>query len=131
MVLSLKSMGDQDKVIALGDFNARVATPQLKGNYYQYHGVRDDVINEHGRTLLNICHNNGLTVANYLYCDRNTLGGDSATAQSISTEEITEYRRYTTFTTQEQEAYGCGPRRADKKTTRDTNTDADRKHRSM
>ncbi|KAK3871110.1 hypothetical protein Pcinc_023756 [Petrolisthes cinctipes] len=57
---------DQDKVIVLGDFNARVATPLLAdrdGNYYQYQGVQDNVVNEHGRTLLNICNNNGLTVA--------------------------------------------------------------------
>lgn len=70
---------DQDKVIALGDFNARVATPQLQdgnGDYYQYQGVRDNVINVHGRTLLNICTNNGLTVANHLYRNRNILGGD-------------------------------------------------------
>ncbi|MPC44639.1 hypothetical protein E2C01_038316 [Portunus trituberculatus] len=35
-------MDDQGKVIALGDFNAHVATPQFKdnnGNYYQYHGI--------------------------------------------------------------------------------------------
>lgn len=70
---------DKDQVIALGDFNARVAKPQLtdgNGNQYHYQGVRDNELNEHGRTLLNICNNNGLVVANHLCCDRKLLGGD-------------------------------------------------------
>ncbi|KAK3886208.1 hypothetical protein Pcinc_009627 [Petrolisthes cinctipes] len=70
---------DQDKVIVLGDFNVCVATPLLAdrdGNYYQYQGVQDNVVKEHGRTLLNICNNNGLTVANHLYHNGNLLGGD-------------------------------------------------------
>ncbi|KAK4295004.1 hypothetical protein Pmani_032401 [Petrolisthes manimaculis] len=74
-----KHTTDRDKVIVLGDFNARVATPLLAdrdGNYYQYQGVQDNVVNEHGRTLLNICNNNGLTVANHLYHNGNLLGGD-------------------------------------------------------
>ncbi|KAK3858512.1 hypothetical protein Pcinc_035307 [Petrolisthes cinctipes] len=64
----------QDKVIVLGDFNSRLATPLLAdrdGNYYQYQGVQDNVVNEHGRILLNICNNNGLTVANHLYYNGN------------------------------------------------------------
>ncbi|KAK8376614.1 hypothetical protein O3P69_009908 [Scylla paramamosain] len=75
----VRHMTDRDRVIALGDFNARVATPQLSdrdGNYYQYRGVQDNVVNEHGRTLLNICNNNGLAVANHLHRNGKLLGGD-------------------------------------------------------
>lgn len=63
-------MADPGKVIAIGDFNARVTVPHLRvrdGNYYQYQGVQDNVVNEHGRRL---------AVANHLYRNDNLLRGD-------------------------------------------------------
>ena len=56
-------------VIIVGDFNGRVGQPRLvdeAGCVYQYDGVKDMVVNSHGKTLVNICQNNDLVIVNNL-----------------------------------------------------------------
>ena len=56
-------------IIAMGDFNARVGEPNIVGEDDQvckYEGVRDITVNSHGRTLLNMCHNNDMIIVNNL-----------------------------------------------------------------
>ena len=70
---------DAGKVVAMGDFNARVGTPIItdaSGNSYQYRGVKDDYINSHGRTLVNVCNNNSMVIANHLCYNGRNLGGE-------------------------------------------------------
>ena len=70
---------DQERVFMMGDFNARVGVPYItndNGYKYEYEDVRDYVINGHGRTLLNICNNNELVIANHLKYDRKKFGGN-------------------------------------------------------
>lgn len=62
---------DAGKVVAMGDFNARVGTPIItntSGNTDEYRGVKDDTINSHGVTLINICNNNNMVVAATCMC---------------------------------------------------------------
>ncbi len=43
---------------------------------YNYRDVSDIVVNEHGKTLMNVCNNNMLVVANHLHHGGRQLGGD-------------------------------------------------------
>lgn len=70
---------DPGKVIVLSDFNARVGTPLItdnRGNRFIYRDVKDEGVNAHGRTLLNLCNNNALVMANHIYHNGILLGGD-------------------------------------------------------
>lgn len=70
---------DSDKVVVMGDFNSRVGTPRIKDkndNMYSYGDVSDIVVNEHGKSLINVCNNNALVVANHLHHRGRQLGGD-------------------------------------------------------
>ena len=63
----------------MGDFNARVGVPFLyndHGQYYGYINVKDEVVNTHGRMLLNICQNNTMVIANHLSHGGRQLAGD-------------------------------------------------------
>lgn len=42
----------------------------------EYINVRDEMVNPHGRDLLNICNGNNMVVANHLRCGDKTLGGN-------------------------------------------------------
>ena len=67
------------RVIILGDFNARVGTPQVTMAHemvLEYVNVKDETVNPHGRDLLNICNDNNVLVANHLSCGDKTLGGN-------------------------------------------------------
>ena len=68
-----------DKIVVMGDFNSRVGTPRIKDkndNMYAYRDVSDIFVNEHGKTLMNVCNNNSLVVANHLYHTGRQLGGN-------------------------------------------------------
>ena len=70
---------DAGKVVAIGDFNARVGTPRItdtSGNTYEYRGVKDDSINSHGRTLVNLCNNNSMVIANHICHNGRNFGGE-------------------------------------------------------
>ena len=63
---------ESDKFVAMGDFNSRVGTPLIKDkndNMYNYRDVSDIVVNEHGKTLMNVCNNNALVVASTIERD--------------------------------------------------------------
>lgn len=73
-----RQTAETGNVVVLGDLNARVGTPSIiddNGNNYQYQDVKDHIVNEHGRTLLNMCVNNKLVVANHLYRNGKLFGG--------------------------------------------------------
>ncbi len=66
-------------VVVLGDFNARVGSHVLScgdGSVYRYDGVKDPVVNSHGRMLRNMCRSNNMVVMNHLNRKGTTLGGD-------------------------------------------------------
>ncbi|KAK4305933.1 hypothetical protein Pmani_014601 [Petrolisthes manimaculis] len=66
-------------VIALGDLNARVGTPVMNcsdGCVYRYEGVRDNVVNSHGRMLLNTYVSSQMVVLNHLNHNKSKFGGD-------------------------------------------------------
>ena len=78
---------DQQKVVMMGDFNSRVGVPSIandKGDEYEYEGVCDYTVNGHGRTLLNICNNNELVIANHLKYDTRRLGGNLSYKQKTN-----------------------------------------------
>ena len=69
----------QGNIIVLGDFNGRVGThPYItndEGQIYQYYEGMDTTINNHGRTLMNICNNNDMVIVNNLsYLDKHFKG---------------------------------------------------------
>ena len=77
--------------IVLGDFNARVGSPVMScgdASVYKYDGVKDPVVNSHGRMLLNMCRNNNMVVMNHLNRDGYTLGDLSFRRGSIWISEI-------------------------------------------
>ena len=81
-----------DSVIVLGDCNARVGSPNLLDNNdtpYQYQDVKGDVLNEHGRTLMNICNDNDMVVVNHL-CRQGRLfwGGLSFRRRDVCSSEM-------------------------------------------
>ncbi len=54
-------MRGSEKVVVMGDFNARVGEPTIRnemGNLYEYHEVNDRTKNDHGKKLVNVCNNN-------------------------------------------------------------------------
>ena len=55
----------------MGDFNARVGAPHIiseEGQAYQYDGISDVTVNNHGRSIVNICNNNNMVIVNNLKC---------------------------------------------------------------
>ena len=67
------------RVIALGDLNARVGdhrTVDIAGTEYNYSGVKDHTVNNHGRTLMNTCKNNSMVVLNNLQYKNKTFQGN-------------------------------------------------------
>ena len=68
-----------DNMIVLGDLNARVAMPALEdpeGMPYVYKDVADHTLNARGRSILNMCSNNDMVVANHLYYNNRQRGGN-------------------------------------------------------
>ena len=60
---------DTNNIIVLGDFNARVGVPNIidkNGVPYVYRGTEDLVRNSHGRSLINLCNNNDMTIVNHI-----------------------------------------------------------------
>ena len=58
-----------DHLIVLGDLNARVGTPVIpdaEDTPYTYSGVIDTTTNSHGKDVINLCKNGGMTVLNHL-----------------------------------------------------------------
>ena len=69
---------ESGNLVVLGDFNARVAVPNLSNSNnipYVYTGVVDHTLNARGRSLLNICSNNSMVIANHLLYNNKELGG--------------------------------------------------------
>lgn len=57
-------------VIIMDGFNGRVSQPHFvdeAGCTYQYGGVKDMVVNIHGKTLVNVCQNNDLVIVNIFF----------------------------------------------------------------
>ena len=70
---------DSNNMFVLGDLNARVAVPALvdpEGMAYVYTGVADQTLNARGRSILNVCANNDMVVANHLNYMNKQLGGN-------------------------------------------------------
>ena len=70
---------DTGNVLVMGDLNARVAAPYLSnadGVPYVYSGVVDNTLNARGRSLINMCDNNDMIIANHLQYGGNHLGGN-------------------------------------------------------
>ena len=69
---------ESGNVFVLGDLNARVAVPNLTDSDnrpFVYTGVVDHVVNARGRSLLNLCSNNSMVIANHLMYSNRQLGG--------------------------------------------------------
>ena len=65
-------------LFVLGDLNARVAVPKLSDSDnrpFVYSGVVDHVLNARGRTLINMCSDNNMVIANHLVFNDKQLGG--------------------------------------------------------
>ena len=63
----------------MGDLNARVGEPRIRdenGNQYEYRGIKDHTINDHGRTLVNVCNNKKLVVVNHLIYGEKRIDGN-------------------------------------------------------
>ena len=70
---------ESGNTIVMGDLNARVAVPKLSNSDnvpYVYSGVVDNIVNARGRTLLRMCNNNDMVIANHLLHNGRQLGGD-------------------------------------------------------
>ena len=66
-------------IIVMGDLNARVAVPELVNSEnvpYVYSGVVDNTVNARGRSLLHLCSNNNMVIANHLLYNKSQLGGN-------------------------------------------------------
>ena len=72
-------LNETEKVVMLGDFNARVGKPEMfdsKGNKLEYVNTCDSTQNAPGKKLLNLCKDKSLVIANHLKCGRKNLGGN-------------------------------------------------------
>ena len=66
-------------MLVMGDFNARVGTPDLVDNDnipYVYSGIEDNTVNARGRSLVNMCSNNDMIITNHLKYNNKQLGGN-------------------------------------------------------
>ena len=82
---------DCDRVIVLGDLNARVGVPvnrNIEGKRFEYMNVKDDTVNSMGRALMNVCLENKMLIANHLKWDQTHLGGDLSFKRSQWISEI-------------------------------------------
>ena len=73
------AISDKEQAIVVGDFNARVGKPRMmneRGEEYEYIGIIDNTQNAPGRSLLNICKEKSLVVANHLKYQTNIFGGN-------------------------------------------------------
>ena len=69
---------ESGNLVVLGDLNARVGVPNLTDSDdrpFVYTGVVDQVVNARGRSVLNLCSNNSMVIANHLMCSNRQLGG--------------------------------------------------------
>ena len=72
-------MGNFSKAIIMGDFNARVSKPNLldaEGVQYTYRGIKDFVLNNNGKQLIDLCSNCDCVVANHLAVNDKQFGGN-------------------------------------------------------
>ena len=70
---------ESENTIVMGDLNARVGTPDLSNSEnipYVYSGVVDNTVNARGRSILSMCSNNNMVIANHLLHNDTQLGGD-------------------------------------------------------
>ena len=82
---------DCDRVIVLGDLNARIGFPvnrNIEGKRFEYQNVKDHTVNNMGRAVMNMCDENKMLVANHLKWDRKHLGGDLSFRRSQWISEI-------------------------------------------
>lgn len=78
---------NHSKVVILGDFNSRVSIPDLldvDGRQCEYRGVKDLVLNNNGKRLLDICRNDDLVVANHLRFEGKQFGGNMSYKQGMN-----------------------------------------------
>ena len=70
---------ESGNVIAIGDFNARVALPNLTSTDnipYVYNGIVDNILNARGKAQLNTCSNKNMVIANHLKYNNRQLEGN-------------------------------------------------------
>ena len=70
---------ESGNLVVLGDLNGRVAVPNINDSNnapYVYSGVVDLTVNARGKSLVNMCANNKLVIANHLKCNSRQLGGN-------------------------------------------------------
>ena len=71
-------MNDKEKVLILGDLNARVGNPAIsdrKGQKYISSNIEDTTQNSAGKKLLKVCNEKSLTIANHLVVGDKVFGG--------------------------------------------------------
>ena len=71
-------VNEHSKVVALGDYNSRVGSPCLcdsNSEQYEYAGIVDEVVNENGKQLINLCRSSGAVVGNHLLYKGKSFGG--------------------------------------------------------
>ena len=72
-------MNDIEKVVILGDFNARVGKPDMldsQGRNLEYANICDMTQTAPGKSLINLCKENSLVIANHLCYGNKRLGGN-------------------------------------------------------
>ena len=72
-------INDIEKVVIMGDFNARVGKPDMlntHGEKLEYADICDMTQTAPGKSLINLCKENSLVVANHLCYGNKKLGGN-------------------------------------------------------
>ena len=72
-------INDIEKVVILGDFNARVGKPDMlntQGEKLEYADICDMTQNAPGKSLINLCKEYSLVVANHVCYGNKNLGGN-------------------------------------------------------
>ena len=72
-------INEKEKVVMLGDFNARVGKPDMlntKGKKLEYVDICDITQNAPGKKIINLCKEKSLVVANHLKYNNKCLGGN-------------------------------------------------------
>ena len=70
---------ESEKVVLMGDLNARVGNPYITGHdgsVKEYGDVKDDTVNAHGRLLIKLCNNCDMAVVNHLENLNTKFGGN-------------------------------------------------------
>ena len=68
-----------ERVVIVGDLNARVGKPIIRNEndeLYNYYGVKDFTVNNMGRSVIQMCNDNDMVVANHLKYENKQLGGN-------------------------------------------------------